>query len=382
MSLHSAGTSPQHEEGEPEELTEIAQIDHSTTPAELQKLQSEGENAVATMYRAILSGEPLTEEQLSLGSRELRQLNQRQHALKIGEQGLLEIRLCLQNRARWCVICPIALRKSIIWQTHSMAHSGMNRTLSRLQLAWYWPGMTAEVRRVVKSCEVCQATKGGGTHPAGGQQRLYAGRPWQKVAVDLVGPMPETSRGNKWILVLMDHFTRWQDAIALPDATAPVVATALDKKVFCYLGLPEQIHTDQGAQFESALMAELCQLWRVKKTRTTPYHPQANGMVERNNRLLGDSLRAMLIGRGQDEWDLLLPQIMRAFRGTPHSTTGETPNLMMLGRELRLPDQLQYLPPPEVHSTRHQFVLDTRARLEEAHGLLQKQQLKVRQEDD
>ena len=72
--------------------------------------------------------------------------------------------------------------------------------------------------------------------------------------------MPETSRGNKWILVLIDHFTRWQDAIPLTDATAPVVASTLDERVFCYLGLPEQLHTDQGAQFESQLLAELCQL--------------------------------------------------------------------------------------------------------------------------
>ena len=129
-------------------------------------------------------------------------------------------------------------------------------------------------------------------------------------------------------------------------------------------------------------MAELCQLWRVEKTRTAPYHPQANGMVERNNRLLGDSLRTMLLDKGQEEWDLLLPQLMRAFRGTPHSTTGETPNLMMLGRELRLPDQLQYLSPPQESSNRHQFVQDIRARLEEAHTLLQEQQVRVKQEDD
>ena len=311
-------------------LQEIARVEPSTTPADLKKLQTEGDNPTSMMYQAIQNDEPLTEEQLSLGSRELRQLQQRRHALRIGASGLLEIRVCPQNKPRWCIVCPTALRVTNIWQAHNMAHSGISRTLSRLQLAWYWPGMTAEVRRVVRSCEVCQAAKGGGTHAAGGRQRLYAGRPWQKVAVDLVGPMPETARGNRWILVLTDHFTRWQDAIAIPDATAPVVATALDERVFCYLGLPEQIHTDQGAQFESQLMAELCQLWKVEKTRTTPYHPQANGIVERNNRLLGDSLRTMLIDRGQDEWDLLLPQLIRAFRGTPHSATGETPNFLML----------------------------------------------------
>ena len=76
---------------------------------------------------------------------------------------------------------------------------------------------------------------------------MYAGRPFQKLAVDLVGPLPLTKRKNRWALVLTDHFTRWQDAIALPDATAPTVATALDERVFAYWGLPEQLHSDQGA---------------------------------------------------------------------------------------------------------------------------------------
>ena len=235
----------------PPESSEVARVEQSATPVELQKLQSEGEGPVPTMYQSVLAEEPLTAEELTVGSKELRQLHQRRHSMRISEKGLLEIRVSPQSKARWCVICPPALRTTTIWQAHSMAHSGMSRTLSRIQLAWYWPGMTAEVRRVVQSCEVCQAAKSGGTQSASGRKRLYAGRPWQRVAVDLVGPMPETIRGNKWILVLTDHFTRWQDAIALPDATAPVVATALDERVFCYLGLPEQIHTDQGAQFES-----------------------------------------------------------------------------------------------------------------------------------
>ena len=84
----------------------------------------------------------------------------------------------------------------------------------------------------------------------------------------------------------MDHFSRWQDAIPIPDATA-----TLDQRIFCYLGLPQQLHTDQGAQFESQLMEELCILWKVDYTHTTPYHPQSNGMVERGNRSVGDSLK-------------------------------------------------------------------------------------------
>ena len=99
----------------------------------------------------------------------------------------------------------------------------------------------------------------------------------------------------------MDHFARWQDAIAIPDATAPVVAATLNQRVVCYLVLLEQLHSDQRAQFESQLVEELCALWRIDKTHTTPYHPQSNGIVERSNRNLGDSLRTLLLRRGQEE---------------------------------------------------------------------------------
>ena len=91
-----------------------------------------------------------------------------------------------------------------------------------------------------------------------GRRYLHSGRPWQVIAIDLVGPMPKTARANSWILVLYDHFTQWQDAIAIRDAIAPTVARTLDERVFSYFGLPETIHTDQGALFESDLLASLC----------------------------------------------------------------------------------------------------------------------------
>jgi len=88
------------------------------------------------------------------------------------------------------------------------------------------------------------------------------------VAVDLVGLMPLSAKGNTWILVLMDHFTRWADALAIPDASAPMLTQALDQYVFCYFGLPEQIHTNQGTQFQSQLMRDLCRIWGVNQSRT------------------------------------------------------------------------------------------------------------------
>ena len=85
---------------------------------------------------------------------------------------------------------------------------------------------------------------------------------------------------------------------------------------------------------------ELCDIWGIQKTRTTPYHPQGNGVVERGNKDLGDALRSLLLHRDDTDWDILLPQIMRSIRSSPHSVTGETPNFLMFGRELALPDTL------------------------------------------
>ena len=102
--------------------------------------------------------------------------------------------------------------------------------------------------------------KPGRNNPPSSRQQLYDNRPWQKVAMDLVGSMPRTQRGNQWILVLSDHFTRWQDAIPLIDVTVFTVATAFNERIFCYFGLSEQRRSDLGKQSQSRLMAELCSL--------------------------------------------------------------------------------------------------------------------------
>jgi transposase InsO family protein len=352
-----------------------------TTSRNNQKLldaqKSQGGN-IAVIYELVRTHSNLSQERINLCGEDVKQLHNRLESMRIRKDGILEIQI---QRNKWRVVCPPTFRNTIIWDTHNQAHTGVFRTTKRVQLHWYWPNMNGQIRQLIKTCEVCQLGKNGGTHNPGSKQRLYAGRPWQKVAVDLVGPLPETPRGNKWILVIMDHFTRWQDAIALPDATASTVASTLDERIFAYLGLPECIHSDQGTQFEGQLMEELCQLWGINKTHTTPYHPQANGMVERNNRTLGDALRTLLLKRGQEEWDLLLPQIMRAFRGTPHTITKETPNNMMFGRELRLPDQVQCYPLPTTIQPQNEYVKELLERLEETHEIIREKQIETRQKD-
>ena len=199
---------------------------------------------MATIYQAIRNDEELTREQLQLGTPELRKLHSQRGALRIRPDHILEIRVSPNSKPRWCAVCPISLRNALLWQTHGMTHAGISRTLKRLQLTWYWPGMAADTRRVIQTCEVCQSAKQGGTTESRSRQRLYAGRPWQKVAKDFTGLLDTTLRGNKWILAVTDNFTCWSDTIPLPDATAKTIAKALETRIFTYFGVPQILHSD------------------------------------------------------------------------------------------------------------------------------------------
>ena len=111
-------------------------------------------------------------------------------------------------------------------------------------------------------------------------------RPLERIAMDILGPLPVTERGNRYILVVGDYFTRWKEAFPMKDMEAQKVACILVNEFICRMGVPDTIHTDKGRNFESNLNKELCLMLGIRKTRTTPYHPQSDGMVERFNRTL------------------------------------------------------------------------------------------------
>ena len=166
--------------------------------------------------------------------------------------------------------------------------------------------------------------------------KLYqTGAPMERMALDILGPLPETEYGNKYILCIGDYFTKWVEAIPLPDQEAKTVAEALISTI-CRIGIPRQIHTDQGRNFQSPLFSELCEMLDIDKTRTTPYRPQSDGMIERFNRTLAAMLRNF-VSQEQKDWDIQLPYVMMAYRSAVHNSTGYSPNQMMLGREVNLP---------------------------------------------
>jgi transposase InsO family protein len=157
----------------------------------------------------------------------------------------------------------------------------------------------------------------------------------QRLAVDILGPLPVTERGNKYLLVITDYFTKWVEVIPLRSQDAISVADALLNSVISRFGVPSELHSDQGRNFESAVLSHLCTRLGINKTRTSPYRPQSDGQTERFNRTLLDAIAKLPDANRQ--WDTLAPIVCMYYRATVHSSTGVSPALLMLGRELNLP---------------------------------------------
>ncbi|KFD49822.1 hypothetical protein M513_09289 [Trichuris suis] len=137
----------------------------------------------------------------------------------------------------------------------------------------------------------------------------------------------------------MDAFSKFAEAIPMPNQETTTVAGLLVREIFCRYGVPEVLHTDHGSQFECQLFHNVRQEFGIKKTRTTPYHPSGNGQTERMHRTIWDMLAKSIITEERDS-DMVLPKVMMAYRATPHSSTGQSPYRMMFGRQCRLPEDI------------------------------------------
>ena len=151
-------------------------------------------------------------------------------------------------------------------------HLGVSRTIYQL-LDWvYWPGLRQDVRSFLATCAVCLARKSPCPRKAP-MGHVEVGHRWDRVAMDLLDMSVTTPKGNRYVLVIVDCFSRWTEACPLPNKTALAVADAIFQLIVCRFGMPAIIHSDQGREFENHLMQELCLLCGAHKTRTTPYPP-------------------------------------------------------------------------------------------------------------
>lgn len=242
----------------------------------------------------------------------------------------------------WLVVVPKDYRSSIIKANHdppSCGHLGVFKTFSRISKRFYWPGMRQDVAKYIKRCQTCLQTKPLQQQPAGKMlsSQPATSRPWQVISVDLVGPLPRSKSGYHYVFSVCDVFSKFVLFYPLRSATASGIVKWLEDHVILVYGAPEKIIADNGTQFRSKLFKDLVEKYQIAIKYTANYHPQANP-VERVHRVLKTTLSAY-VTNDQREWDTLLAKVGSAIRSSRHEVTDLTPNFIVYGREIRLPEQ-------------------------------------------
>ncbi|CDS36977.2 RNA directed DNA polymerase reverse transcriptase [Echinococcus multilocularis] len=247
-------------------------------------------------------------------------------------------RLSLEDEILWYqegahspkrLVVPGSLVQAVLQELHEqLGHVGEKKMLDASNKRYWWPSLTLDVRDFCRTCTTCSGFKNPQPTAIAHLQPMPTGFPGERVGINIMGPLPPTKRENRYILVMVDYFTKAAEA-------EPVNSQDAETH-----GVPESVHSDQGPNFESRLFIELCKMCRISKTRTTPAHPQGNGKVERTNRTLIGLLKAFTKDSQPDDWDLSLGRVLLAYRATVHTSTGVSPFKMLTGRDMRVPSDI------------------------------------------
>lgn len=247
----------------------------------------------------------------------------------------------IDNRGRRRLVVPKTNRNDIMSAHHDTpfgGHQGIERTTELIKERYYWKNMDIDIENYVKTCEKCNKKSATNVEKAPVPMQLTTPvtRPFQKVAMDIVGKLPKTHKGNQYILTFQDHFSKYPEAFAIPDQKAETIAEIFVKEIICRHGTPEKLLTDQGSNFVGEILQEVCKLLHIDKIQTTAYHPQSNGILERSHQSLINQIKCF-VDEDQRNWDEWIPYVMMTYRSTPHSTTKNSPYFLLHGREMRLP---------------------------------------------
>lgn len=245
------------------------------------------------------------------------------------------------GKRRYQLVVPSSLKSTVLRGTHDdVGHQGQTRTLHLVRQRFFWSGMDDEVRKYVTQCKRCVLSKTPEPDARAPLELVKTCEPLELVCIDFWSAEGRNN-DNVDVLVLTDHFTKLAHAFPCPNQTAKVVAQKLWNQFFGVYGFPHRIHSDQGANFESRLIAELLEVSGVRKSHTTPYHPMGNGQTERFNRTLGNMIRS-LPARTKVNWPQMIQTLTFAYNCTIHETTGFAPFYLMFGRVPRLPVDIMF----------------------------------------
>ena len=233
------------------------------------------------------------------------------------------------------LVLPKALRPKVLQLAHDdLGHMGARRVKSVLKARFSWPGLGKDVVEYCRSCPSCQVCAKGPARKVPMMERRVLSEPFEVMGFDLVGPMPKGKGGCTYLLTAICMATKWPEAIPLKSITAKSVAVGM-MEIFSRTGIPLQMVTDQGTQFVGKVMEHLCSSLHIDKLKTTPYHPEGNGVCERMHGTLGAML-TKAAKAGQD-WVGQIPFALFALRAAPNRDTQFSPFELVYGRKVRTP---------------------------------------------
>jgi hypothetical protein len=238
-------------------------------------------------------------------------------------------------------VIPASLRPYIIKSFHDSAiagHLGEDKTYDKIRNRYYWLGMHKDVQSWIRTCDQCNRRKSP-SHPV----RLPLGQldiptsAFQCLGIDVLGPLPVTNKGNKYILCVTDYFTRYPISIPMLNQRTGTIAKLLVEEVFLVYGFPASLLSDRGTNFLSSLLSDILELFSIRKLSTTSYHPQTNGLTERFNSTLV-SMLSHFTNKQQNNWDVFLPYLLFAYRTSTQEFLGQSPFYCLFGRSASFPE--------------------------------------------
>jgi cleavage and polyadenylation specificity factor subunit 1 len=229
---------------------------------------------------------------------------------------------------------PKSFRQAVFNSLHNLSHPGIKSSVKILSENVIWPGIQKDTRLMARNCLSCQKAKVTKHIKSPFDTFEISSQRFDHIHLDIIGPLP-ISNGQSYCVTLIDRFTRWAEAIPVPDITASTVAFAVYSGWIARFGVPIYIVTDQGSQFESHLFAELSKLLGFEHRRTTSYNPKCNGIIERWHR----TLKSALMSHNRPDWTQFLPSVLLGLRSTFKEDLQTTPAELVYGSSLRLPGQ-------------------------------------------
>ena len=234
---------------------------------------------------------------------------------------------------------PPEQRKSIIREYHASlvgGHKGVTKTFRRIRNRFVWPEMKGEIQDFIRTCLSCQKEKL--VRIKTRQPMIVTDTPadaFDKVALDILGPLPITPDGNQFVLTMQDNLTKYYIAVPIRNKRASTVADAFARWFIALFGCPRAILTDRGGEFVNKLLKDLAAIFKIRHVTTSGYYPQSNGSLERSHQVLADYLKHY-IGDYED-WDRLIPFAMLSYNSSVHEGTQFAPHNLVFGKTIRLP---------------------------------------------